>query len=157
MASCEAMDLGKKVMVLVSQEVNGFGTRPSIGSISQRCVLGRQGDRIEVNKRVALVSEMIKTMVEDDDETNEIPLMGVETNVLTKVGDLFMSVGCFLSTAPRFAGSADATGHVFMFDNRSSSSARSMWTRLSPKLRRYVHSRFSLIANVVSYCCETTL
>ena len=47
--------------------------------------MSQEGDKFEVTKKVAVQSELVKTMAEGDKEENEIPLPNVKASVLKKV------------------------------------------------------------------------
>ena len=56
------------------------------------CLVSQEGDKFEIPKKVAMMSELVKTMIrtdEDDDEDEEsdqeIPLVNVKNKVLAKV------------------------------------------------------------------------
>ena len=48
-------------------------------------LVSQEGDKFEVTKKVAIQSELVKTMAEGDKEENEIPLPNVKASVLKKV------------------------------------------------------------------------
>ena len=48
-------------------------------------LVSQEGEKFEVNKKVAVQSELVKTMAEGDKEENEIPLPNVKASVLRKV------------------------------------------------------------------------
>ena len=48
-------------------------------------LVSQEGDKFEVTKKVAVQSELVKTMAEGDKEENEIPLPNVKASVLKKV------------------------------------------------------------------------
>jgi hypothetical protein len=48
-------------------------------------LVSQDGDKFEVTKKVAVQSELVKTMAEGDKEENEIPLPNVKASVLKKV------------------------------------------------------------------------
>jgi len=56
-------------------------------------LVSQEGDKFEVSKKVATMSELVKTMIEDEDDDDdddnedeqEIPLPNVKSNVLSKV------------------------------------------------------------------------
>jgi len=48
-------------------------------------LVSSEGDKFEVTKKVAVQSELVKTMAEGDKEENEIPLPNVKSSVLKKV------------------------------------------------------------------------
>ena len=48
-------------------------------------LVSQEGEKFEVSKKVAVQSELVKTMAEGDKEENEIPLPNVKASVLRKV------------------------------------------------------------------------
>jgi S-phase kinase-associated protein 1 len=48
-------------------------------------LVSAEGDQVVVTRKVAMMSELVKTMVEGDQEETEIPLPNVKTEVLNKV------------------------------------------------------------------------
>jgi hypothetical protein len=48
-------------------------------------LVSQEGERFVIQKRLALMSEMVKTMVEDSTGTEEVPLSDVKSSVLAKV------------------------------------------------------------------------
>jgi S-phase kinase-associated protein 1 len=48
-------------------------------------LVSQEGEKFEVGKKVAIQSELVKTMSEGDKEENEIPLPNVKSSVLKKV------------------------------------------------------------------------
>ena len=48
-------------------------------------LVSQEGEKFEVTKKVAVQSELVKTMAEGDKEENEIPLPNVKASVLRKV------------------------------------------------------------------------
>jgi len=48
-------------------------------------LVSQEGEKFEVSKKVAIQSELVKTMAEGDKEENEIPLPNVKASVLRKV------------------------------------------------------------------------
>jgi len=50
-------------------------------------LVSQEGEKIEVPKRIAVQSELVKTMSEGDKEENEIPVPNVKSAILRKVID----------------------------------------------------------------------
>jgi S-phase kinase-associated protein 1 len=48
-------------------------------------LVSQEGERFEINKRIAVQSELVQTMAEGDREENDIPLPNVKSSVLRKV------------------------------------------------------------------------
>jgi S-phase kinase-associated protein 1 len=48
-------------------------------------LVSSEGEKFEVSKKIAISSELVKTMAEGDKEENEIPLPNVKSSVLKKV------------------------------------------------------------------------
>ena len=65
-----------------SEEVMGLDDS---GDEKKLKLVSQEGDKFEVTKKVAVQSELVKTMAEGDKEENEIPLPNVKASVLKKV------------------------------------------------------------------------
>lgn len=48
-------------------------------------LVSQEGDKVQVNKKIAMMSELIKTMSEGDTSADEIPLPNVKSTVLQKI------------------------------------------------------------------------
>lgn len=48
-------------------------------------LVSQEGEKFKVSKKIAISSELVKTMAEGDKEENEIPLPNVKSSVLRKV------------------------------------------------------------------------
>ena len=65
-----------------------FLSRPQQKTMSQTInLVSQEGDKFEVSREVAMMSNLVKEMIgeEDDDDEQEIPLPNVKNSVLAKV------------------------------------------------------------------------
>eukprot|EP01006_Ploeotia_vitrea_P060403 TRINITY_DN75839_c0_g1_i1.p1 TRINITY_DN75839_c0_g1~~TRINITY_DN75839_c0_g1_i1.p1 ORF type:complete len:179 (+),score=92.84 TRINITY_DN75839_c0_g1_i1:257-793(+) len=72
------------------EEIMGLDDEPDNDTLK---LMSQENEAFVVSKKIAMMSELVKTMVEGDKDENEIPLPNVKSTVLAKVVD-YMRYHC---------------------------------------------------------------
>jgi len=85
MSSLDSKDDRKKSSMDSKDDSNAVMGLDDGGEEKKLRLVSQEGEKFEVPKKVAITSELVRTMAEGDKEENEIPLPNVKSSVLRKV------------------------------------------------------------------------